>query len=534
MAESMLVHYCLEQSALRFPEKTAIVHEGKRFTYEQINLDSESLASLLIETGLIRQGIVAILLDNSIESVISMFGVLKAGGIFVMLSHTMKHGKLNYILRDSGATTLITHMNKQRVVEQSLENTTALKTILLCSSGKEIDEDQIRPQLLKKQCLSWTSVFQSRFHPTNVAPYHRTINIDLATIIYTSGSTGDPKGVMSSHHNVLSAAKSIIQYLNNNEDDIVLNALPLSFDYGLYQIIMVFLFGGTVILETSFVYPYKVLEQIGKEKVTGFPIVPTMMSLLFQMDDLLSFDFSTVRYLSNTAAALPEVHIRKFAEIFPNVQIYSMYGLTECKRVSYLPPEDVLKKPGSVGIPIPNEDVMIFNDHGKEVAPGEIGELVVRGANVMQGYWNAPEETRKTFRKGRYNGESLLYTGDYFKMDGDGYLYFVSRKDDLIKTKGERVSPKEVENALYEIDDVIDAAVVGVQDDILGQSIVAFIVSKDPNEYSEKKVKLHCRKNLESFMIPKYIFIKESFLRITSGKIDKGKLEKEAAELVSN
>ncbi|MEX1352289.1 MAG: AMP-binding protein, partial [Desulfobacterales bacterium] len=353
----------------------------------------------------------------------------------------------------------------------------------------------------------------------------RSIDLDLATIIYTSGSTGEPKGVMSAHYNVVAAATSIATYLENVENDIILSALPLSFDYGLYQILMAFLFGGTVVLEKSFVYPYKVLERLIEEKATGFPIVPTMLALLLQIEDLGKFDFSSLRYISNTAAALPVAHIKKLRALFPQVNIYSMYGLTECKRVSYLPPKDIDRRPGSVGIPMPNEEVFVVDENGKELEPGEIGELVVRGSNVMQGYWNAPEETALRFRPGRYRGDAMLYTGDLFKKDEEGFLYFVARKDDMIKTKGERVSPKEIENTLCELDGVAEAAVIGVPDDIYGQAVKAFIVAKKNIELTEKTVMNYCLKNLEPFMVPKYLEIRDSLPKSPSGKIDKKQLK---------
>jgi acyl-CoA synthetase (AMP-forming)/AMP-acid ligase II len=354
---------------------------------------------------------------------------------------------------------------------------------------------------------------------------NRCIDLDLATIIYTSGSTGEPKGVMSAHYNVVAAATSIATYLENVEDDIILSALPLSFDYGLYQILMGFRFGGTVVLEKSFVYPYKVLEQLIQEKATGFPIVPTMLALLLQMEDVGKFDFSSLRYISNTAAALPVAHIKKLRALFPHVDIYSMYGLTECKRVSYLPPKDIDRRPGSVGIPMPNEEVFIVDKNGEELGPGEIGELVVRGSNVMQGYWNAPAETARRFRPGKYRGEAMLYTGDLFKKDEDGFLYFVARKDDMIKTKGERVSPKEIENTLCELEGVAEAAVIGVPDDIFGQAVKAFIVTKNNIEITEKTVMNHCLKNLEPFMVPKYLEFWDSLPKSPSGKIDKKQLK---------
>jgi long-chain acyl-CoA synthetase len=514
----MLVHHFLENSAKRLPDKVAIVCGDHRLTYQQVNKAAGKLAAALIDMGVSRQDRIIIFLDNSIESVISLFGVLKAGCIFIMLNATMKAKKLNYIIKDSGARVIITHINKGRVIQEAIQDKTQLEHIIWChgSSGKK------KPTKIKSS-VSWSELFQSVTSIKKVQ-FPRTIDLDIATIIYTSGSTGEPKGVVSTHYNVVAAAKSITTYLENVEDDIILNVLPLSFDYGLYQIIMATLFGGTVILEKSFVYPYKIIELLVKERATGFPIVPTMVAILLQMEAMSKFDFTSLRYISNTAAALPVAYIRKIQKIFPQTKIFSMYGLTECKRVSYLPPELIHSKPESVGIPIPNEEVFILDSQGNQLGPDEIGELVVRGSNVMQGYWNAPEETAKTFKPGRYRGEALLYTGDLFKRDQDGLLYFVSRKDDMIKTKGERVSPKEIENVLCEMDGIIEAAVIGVPDDIFGQAIKAFIVADKKRNLTEKLVMKYCTKSLEPFMVPKYIEFRDLFLKSNSGKIDKKKL----------
>ncbi len=231
--------------------------------------------------------------------------------------------------------------------------------------------------------------------------------------------------------------------------------------------------------------------------MTGFPIVPTILAIILQLKDLKKYNFSHLRYISNTGAALPVNHIKILRDIFPNVKIYSMYGLTECKRVSYLPPEEIDKRPTSVGKGMPNEEVYIVNEKGGIVGPGVVGELVVRGSNVMRGYWKSPEESDQVLKSGLYPGEKVLYTGDLFKMDEEGYLYFVARKDDLIKTRGERVSPKELENVLHEIDGVAEAAVIGVPDEILGKAIKIFMVTNGGKDLTEKEVIKFCQDNLE-------------------------------------
>jgi acyl-CoA synthetase (AMP-forming)/AMP-acid ligase II len=326
---------------------------------------------------------------------------------------------------------------------------------------------------------------------------------------------------MLTHLNMVSAATSIITYLENQEDDIIINMLPLSFDYGLYQVLMAFKFGGTVVLERSFGYPFKVIEKMIQEKVTGFPGVPTIFAILLQLKNLKEYDFSHLRYITNTAAALPVDFIKKLRGAFPHVRIYSMYGLTECKRVSYLPPEELERRPQSVGKGMPNEEVWIVNENGYPVEPGVVGELVVRGSNVMRGYWGLAEETDQALRPGLYPGEKILHTGDLFRMDEDGYLYFVGRKDDMIKSKGERISPREIENCLYGINGVAEAAVMGIPDEILGQAIKAYIAFKDGHVASERNIIQHCRKNLEDFAVPKAVQFMKTLPKTPNGKIDK-------------
>jgi len=515
----MLVNHFLENSAARLPNKIALICGDQRLTYQGIDQSADQLATALADMGVKRQDRVIIFLDNSVESVISLFAILKAGAIFIMLNPTMKSKKLNYILNDSGARAMITHTNKIRIIAEAITEAPDLNNIIWAGSTSQL------PATGAVSSQLWAEVFSSPYALRLTPCATPCIDLDLATIIYTSGSTGEPKGVMCAHYNVVAAAKSITQYLDNIEDDIILDVLPLSFDYGLYQVLMAFLFGGTVVVEKSFVYPYKVIERLIQERVTGFPIVPTMVAILLQMEDLTKFDLSALRYITNTAAALPVAYIRKLKDLFPHVTLYSMYGLTECKRVSYLPPERLDNKLDSVGIAMPNEEVFVVNKEGREVGPQEMGELVVRGSNVMQGYWNDPEETARTFRPGRYRGEALLYTGDLFRKDEEGFLYFVSRKDDMIKTKGERVSPKEIENTLCEIDGVVESAVIGVPDEIFGQAIKAWIVPKTGNRLTEDQITKHCTLNLEPFMVPKYVEFTDSLPKSPSGKIDKKKLK---------
>jgi acyl-CoA synthetase (AMP-forming)/AMP-acid ligase II len=348
------------------------------------------------------------------------------------------------------------------------------------------------------------------------------IDLDLACLIYTSGSTGDPKGVMSDHSNVVFAANAIIEYLGNLESDIILDALPLSFDYGLYQLLMTFKFGGTLVLERSFTYPAAVLKRIEQERVTGFPGVPTIFAILLPMD-LAAFDLSSLRYLTNTAAALPVRHIEELRKKFPRVTLFSMYGLTETKRTLYLPPAELERRPGSVGIPIPGTEAWIEDEAGRRLGPGEVGELVVRGRNVMRGYWESPELTARRFRLDPATGDRVCCTNDLFRTDSDGFFYFVSRKDDIIKCRGEKVAPKEVEHAIQGIPSVREVAVIGIPDPLLGQAIKAFVVTSD-RSLTEKAVLAHCRAHLDEFMVPKAVEFCSELPKTSTGKIKKSDL----------
>ncbi len=508
----MVLHDFLHRSAEQFPAKTAIICEGRRVTYAELEASSNQLARSLLGRGLKRGDRVGVFLDNSIESAVSIFGILKAGAAFVVINPQTKTDKLAYMLNNCAAKGLITHTKYLRMAEKSAATVPSLGSVLV--SGLSVGDSDDR-------FLSLEATLEAEQDgPLEV----RCIDMDLAAIIYTSGTTGLPKGVTMTHLNMVSASTSITTYIGNVPDDIVINVLPLSFDYGLYQLLMCTQVGMTLVLEKSFAYPYRVVERVEQERVTGFPGVPTVFAMLLQLSDIRERDFSSVRYVTNTAAALPPQHIMELKELFPTARIFSMYGVTESKRCTYMPPEELDARPSSVGKAIPNEEVWIVKEDGSLAAPGEVGELVVRGSNVMQGYWNMPDETAEVLRPGKYPWEKVLYTGDLFKMDEEGYLYFVSRKDDIIKSRGEKVSPKEVETAIYDLDGVAEVAVVGVDDELLGQAIKAYVVLREGAEIAEKDVIAWCRARLEAFMVPKYVEFVDDLPKTASGKVSRTRL----------
>jgi long-chain acyl-CoA synthetase len=526
--DPVLVHEWLRRSARRFPDKEALICGPQRWTYKALDQYTDHLAVALEQMQVRRQDRVVILLDNCPETVISLYGILKAGGVFVILAGSVKAAKLKYILDNSGANVLITHTNKTRVVAEAREQIEReIKTIWVGPKGSI-------PAEFAPSSRSWEEIFanigeaDAEIRTNGQLP--RCIDVDLATLIYTSGSTGEPKGVMSTHHNMISAARSVIQYIGNYPNDRILNVLPLSFSYGLYQVIMTFMFGGTVVLEQSLQFPCRIFELIDHERVTGFPVVPTLVAMLLKMQEISSFDLGTLRYLTSAGAALPVGHLHRLRKLLPRVNIISMYGLTECKRVSYLEAEELDRRPESVGKAMPNCEVFVVDEAGNEVSAGQTGELVIRGSNVMAGYWNDPDLTAKTYRTGRYPGEKILYTGDYFCRDDDGFLYFLGRKDDMIKSRGERISAKEVENVLCALDGVAEAFVIGVPDEILGQAVKAFIVTAPGCELSEKDVLRFCAAKMESFLVPKYVEFVQELPKTPNGKIDKKQLKNREAK----
>lgn len=512
----LLVNDFLSRSVNRFPDKEALICPEGRNSYKDLSMRVNSFSSLLLSLGVNKSDRVIIFLENSLESVVSMFGTLKAGCIFVVINPQVRSKKLEFIINDCGATVLVTNRNHLDKIREILGSCFSLKSIILTDSN-------VDGRLTYSNRTILLSPFNSaEVLANNMGGIQCKSDVDLASIIYTSGSTGFPKGVVMSHRNMCFVADSIIEYLENTVDDIIFSVLPLSFDYGLYQVLMAFRFGGTVVLEKSFGFPHHVLKRLKDENVTGLPIVPTIANILLRMKDLKKYELNCLRYITNTAQKLPRKTIFGLIDAFPNVRIYSMYGLTECKRVSFLPPEKLKSKPESVGKAIPNTEAFIVDKNGNRIDnAGVVGELVVRGPNIMVGYWNNQEETDKVIKPGKYPGDRWLFTGDLFKMDDDGDLYFIGRKDDIIKTAGEKVSPREVENVLYEIDDVVEAAVVGVPDELLGEAIRAVVALKTGSSLTDKDIIHFCSDNLESFMVPKYVEIRQELPKTSTGKISK-------------
>jgi len=500
-----LLHDSLLVAAHDHADKQAVVTKEARLTYAELLDQSSRLARALQEHGLERGDRVAIFMDNTAACTVSIFGTLIAGGVFMVVNPQTKADKLAFILDDSEASVLLTENSLARVFTPALDEASSLRAVL--SVGGADGSGRVRD-------------FQAVVDAAEPSPDDAgTIPNDLAALIYTSGSTGNPKGVMLTHSNMVFAAGSISEYLRLSEDDRILSVLPLAFDYGLYQLLMSVRLGATLALERSFVFPAETLRRLESEEITVFPGVPTVYATLLGMRTERTFP--NVTRLTNTAAGLPPDFHHRLLERFPNALIFRMYGLTECKRVSYLEPELVHEKPTSVGKAIPGTETFVLDAEGRPVAPGETGVLYVRGPHVMAGYWRQPELTDYMLKEGPVPGERMLCTHDFFSVDEEGYLYFLGRSDDIIKTRGEKVSPLEVENALYAIGGIKEAAVIGVPDELLGEAVRAYVVLEDGVEHTEQEIVAACRTRLESFMVPKEVVFLDELPKTTTGKIRK-------------
>lgn len=517
----MRVEQFLTDASRRFPHKTALAAGDRRLTFAEIDEGSDRMAAALRRHGVVRGDRVVVFMDNCWQAVVAIFAVLKAGAAFSPINPSTKADKLAYMLQNCRAAAMITLDRLLPVVRDAIAQAPSVKLVVVAGV---VGQPAVAEGIRFEDALAERA--------DGAPPGAAGIELDLAMLIYTSGSTGFPKGVMMTHQNIVAAATSITTYLENTPADVILNVLPISFDYGLYQVLMAAQAGATLVLEKSFTFPQAILNKAAAEKATGLPLVPTMAAILLQMKDLKPGAYPHIRYITNTAAALPPAHIERLQALFPAARLYSMYGVTECKRCTYLPPAELARRPGSVGIAIPGTEAYVVDAAGRPVAPGTVGELVIRGPHVMKGYWEDPAATERALRPGPFAWEKVLYTGDLFRADEEGFLYFVARKDDVIKTRGEKVSPKEIENVLYALAGVAEAAVVGVPDAILGMAIKAVIVPADAT-LTAQDVLRHCARHLEEFMVPKLVEFRDSLPKTDSGKISRrliGAQPQEAAE----
>lgn len=497
----------LRNAAARHGGKTAVVAGGRRLSYAELSDLSDRFAASLTASGVTKGERVVVFMENGWEAAVAIFGIWKAGAVLCPLNPSAKAARLAYILGNCRAAAVIAQGRLASVVAEALKNAHGPCQVVLTAAHPAL------PQ---------AALFDEYLAGAEALPEGKAglSDDDLAAIIYTSGSTGEPKGVMMAHRNLDAAARSIVSYLGNTADDIMLSVLPISFGYGLSQVLTAAICGATLVLEKSFAFPYAVFERLRDERATGFPVVPSMIAMMLQMRDLDPAIFSSLRYMTSAAAPLPVAHLSKLSAFLPWVRFYSMYGQTECIRTTFLPPEELERHPGSVGVPIPNGDAYVVDAEGRRAAPGTTGELVVSGPHVMRGYWEDTEATARALRPDPETGGIRLHTGDLFSADADGFLTFVARRDDIIKSRGEKVAPKEVEMAIYGLPGVTEVLVVGIPDAVLGQAVKAIVVASDP-ALGEREVIRHCAKHLEDYMVPKSVEFVSMLPKTDTGKLSR-------------
>ena len=513
----MLIHSLLERTNQEFPQKEAIWFRNRWTSYSTLERESNQIAAFLIKDGLHRGERAAILMENSSVFVSIYFGILKAGGVVVGLNTETSGAELEYLVLDSEAKYLFISPKHLHLFQPVIRKLKKLNSIIICG------DDQARPDI-------GDSGIRSTIYQNILAEYsalkaegNRCIDLDLAEIVYTSGSTGKPKGVMLSHLNLASNMASIAEYLHLTESDRVMVVLPFTYIYGKSLLLTHIMTGGSLVIDNRFIYPNTVLETMHQTSVTGFAGVPSTFSILLNHSSLKKYTFPSLRYVTQAGGHMAPALQTRVAEAFHPAQLFVMYGATEAApRLSYLEPSHLSGKLGSIGKPVPNVDLFVADEKGNPLPAGQHGELAARGSNIMQGYWKDPEGTREVLKHGLY------FTGDLGMMDEDGFLFVVGRKKEIIKVKGYRVSAKEIEEKILELQNVLEAAVIGVPDPTLGEAVKACIVLRDGSRLTEKDILAHLKKHLSGFKLPKYIEFFESLPKNKSGKIMKTQLQKES------
>jgi len=491
----MLLQNFLKNSATKYPDKIAVIHQKDRLSYKELNDLSDVFAAILMDRGVKKGDRVAVFLNNSCEYLIAYFAILKSGAVITALNTRFVCRELGSIINDCSPKIIISDKKHEAVVEIALKSSENPLEILL------IDDWNMRHAA-------------GTLQPEACSPE------DLAMIIYTSGTTADPKGVMLSHENLSANAESIIEYLHLTVNDKIMVVLPFYSSYGNSLITTHIRVGGTLVIDNRFTYPNLVLDSMLSEEVTGFAGVPSNFSLLIKKSAIRKYQFPNLRYVTQAGGAMAPSRIKEFLEIVPNIEFYVMYGQTEASpRLGYLRPEDLNDKMGSIGKAIPGVELTVLNEEGVPVKPGQTGEVVAKGRNIMQGYWNTPEETALVLRK------EGLFTGDLAQIDEDGFISIVGSKKDIIKSMGNSISPFEIENVVCQIPNIVESAAVGIPDKISGEAIALFVVGNG-SVIEEKDIMLFCRRNLAAYKVPKEIEIVSELPKTGSGKIKRQELRK--------
>ena len=519
MSVPTLLHHLIEHAAGRDPDACALRAEGGSLAYGELAQQVRAFAGGVVALGTGRGDRVAVYLDKRFETVVASFGAAAAGAVLVPVNPLLKAVQVAHILRDSGARVLVTSHARFAALGELKGACPELRHVIL------VDGDA-------QGTLSWTHLLDA-----SSGARHRVIDCDVAAILYTSGSTGQPKGVVLSHANMVAGAGSVAAYLGNHREDVLLAALPLSFDAGFSQLTTAFLVGARVVL-LNYLLARDLLKVLAAERVTGLTAVPPLYMQIAQLPWPETIN-GHLRYFASTGGRMPRVTLDALRQRVPSARPFLMYGLTEAFRATYLPPEEVDRRPDSNGKAIPNVEVLVLRADGSPCAPGEAGELVQRGPLVAQGYWNDVQRTAERFRplpaasgvrpSGLVRDEIAVFSGDTVRMDEDGFLYFVGRRDEMIKTSGYRVSPTEIEEALLATGRVAECVAFGVEHAELGQVIAVAFCVPEATEADVESLRALCRVRLPAFQVPAHFLVCTAPLpRNPNGKLDRPRIEAEA------
>lgn len=515
-----LLHEMVDGSSARHAQRIALVHGSRRLTYVELCERSARLATGLSTLGVTRGDRVVVFLQNRPEVAEVALACSRLGAIFVPANPLLRSRQLQHVIEDSGARVLVTSQAALMAITELAARAPAL-SLVLCDG----------PSATGGRTASYEELMRHPATPRDRA----VIDVDPAAILYTSGSTGRPKGVVLSHRNLVSGARCVSEYLGNQPDDRLLAALPLSFDYGFSQLTTAFAVGACAVT-VQFSTAAALIQEVQAQRITGLAGVPTMWAHLAD-SDWPADAAQSLRYITSSGGVLLQGVLRQLQKRLPGTLVFSMYGLTEAFRSTYLPPAQLAQRAGSIGKAIPNQEILVLRPDGTACAPGEVGELVHRGSLVTLGYWNDSALTRQRFRplpepvNPGLSAEIVVFTGDRVRSDADGYLYFVGREDGLIKVSGHRVSPSEIEEVLLEVPGIVEGVAVGVADEVLGQRIVVGIVTAAADAATiVEAVRQATRLQLPSFMVPAQICVMSSIPRNVNGKHDRAAVVAELNE----
>jgi acyl-CoA ligase (AMP-forming) (exosortase A-associated) len=516
------IHNLVEEAARIHGDAPALTYQNVTVTYAGLWRKVASFGAILNDLGVRRGDRVAVYLDKRIETVTALFGTSAGDGVFVPANPLLRPKQVGYIMRDCSARVLVTSPERLALLREELQECQSVEHVVL------VGQDPPTEPGMRYTVSPWTIATEGDIFAAHA------IDVDMAAILYTSGSTGPPKGVVLSHRNLIAGAESVSHYLGNTPDDVILSALPFSFDAGLSQLTTAFSVGAHVVL-LNYILPADVVRLCAQHRITGLTGVPPLWIQIAD-EDWADEAAKHLRYFANTGGRMPKATLDRLRSLFPRATPFLMYGLTEAFRSTYLDPGEVDRRPGSIGKAIPNAEILVVRPDGSVCDPGEEGELVHRGALVAMGYWNDPERTAQCFRpvparvSGLCTNEIAVWSGDTAVRDEDGFLYFVGRHDEMIKTSGYRVSPAEIEEAAYDTALVRDAVALGVEDMKLGQHVVLVVSPNGGTRLDVECLLARMRQALPLYMLPQRVEIKLEIPRSPNGKFDRALLRRELME----